>query len=173
MTFWHIIRIAAAYKLVSIVGTEIHRYLKQKILRKQIKNNSLNRWDYYLENKLLKNYSKYFESLGDIKLVPDFDIVGSVANVPNKCKIKVYQNTGQLIANIECDNKPVIKKSFDNHYIDIEISKFKFTPINDKSGKKGNKDYLGSTNGQDYRSIEEDSLLATRVGSIIKRTKRT
>mgnify|MGYP003116196759 CR=1 FL=1 len=170
MTFWHIIRIAAAYKLVSIVGTELHRYVKHKILRKQIKNNSLNRWDYYLENKLLKNYSKYFESLGEIKLVPDFDLVGSVANVPSKCKIKVYNDDGEHIALIECSNKPTIKKNFNNYYIDIEIVKFKFTPKNGTSERKRSKSLVGSTNERNNGTVEEDTQLNERISRIIKRS---
>ena len=171
MGFLGIVRIAVAYKLVSIVGTEIHRYIKHKIFTKHTKNNSMNRWEYYLENKLLKNYAKYLESFGDVKLVPDFNVSGPVANVPNQCAIKVYDGDNKELATIEWENKPVIKKSFNNHFIDIEIAKFKITP-KQKKVENRRKRNLASVDSDDSETSTEDASIVKRVSNIIKNTRR-
>lgn len=171
MGFMGIIRIAVAYKLVSIIGTEIHRYIKHKIFTKHTKNNSMNRWEYYLENKLLKNYAIYLESFGDVKLVPDFTVSGPVANVPSQCAIKVYDGDNKEVATIECQNRPVIKKSFNNHYIDIEIAKFKVTPKENKSESR-TRSVVAKTNKSDSSAAAEDTSIVQRIGNIIKHSKR-
>lgn len=171
MGFIGIVRIAVAYKLVSIIGTELHRYIKHKIFSKQIKNNSMNRWEYYLEHKLLKTYAKYLESFGEVKLIPDFEISGPVANVPSVCSIKVYNANNKHVATIECKNKPVIKKSFNNHYIDIEIVKFKVTSKDDKIEKRS-RNIVAQSNKSDNCTIKEDPSIIQRIGNIIKYSKR-
>ena len=171
MGFLGIVRIAIAYKLVSIVGTELHRYIKHKMFTKHTKNNSMNRWEYYLENKLLKNYAKYLESFGDVKLVPDFNVSGPVANVPNQCAIKVYDGDDKELATIECETKPVIKKSLNAHYIDIEIAKFKITPKN-KNVENRQKRNMAPINSDDSETLTEDASIVKRVGNIIKNTRK-
>ena len=171
MSFLGIVRIAVAYKLVSIIGTELHRYIKHKMFSKRVKTNSMNRWEYYLEYKLLKGYTKYLESFGNVKLIPDFEISGPVSNVPNKCAINVYNEEDKLVATIECQNKPVIKKSFNSHYIDIEIVKFKVTPKNYKIEKRST-NIVEQTNKSNNYTIEENPSIVQRIGNIIKHTKR-
>jgi len=170
MGFLHVVRIAVAYKLVSIIGTEVHRYIKQKVYAKQTRNNSKNRWDYYLENELLKKYSKYLKSFGDIKLVPDFAVSGSIANIPRHVKIKVYKDD-KVIATIDCENKPVIKKMFDSHYIDTEIVKFKVVTKNEDIGK-ANGNPMESTDERNNGEVEGDPSVLQRVSSIIGMSKR-
>lgn len=167
MGFLSIVRIAVAYKLVSILGTELHRYVKRRIYTNNVKNNSMNRWEYYLENKLLKNYSQFLESFGEIKLVPDFDVSGPVADVPNKCIIKVYNLDSLHIATIQCQNKAVIKKQFNSHYIDVEIAKFKVTPKDDKVEKRS-RNIMAQTDKSDSNTATEDSSIVKRIGNIIK-----
>ena len=171
MGFIGIIRIAVAYKLVSIIGTEVHRYIKRRMFTKHVKNNSMNRWEYYLEHKLLKNYAVYLESFGDVKLIPDFEVSGPVANVPSKCTIKVYSGDNKELATIECINKPVIKKNFNTHYIDVEIAKFKVIPKNVKIEKRS-RNIVAQTNKSDSITIAEDTSIVQRIGNIIKNTKR-
>tara|TARA_R110002167_G_scaffold48013_4_gene141921 strand:- start:1077 stop:1586 length:510 start_codon:yes stop_codon:yes gene_type:complete len=167
MGFLGIIRIAVAYKLVSILGTELHRYVKRRIYTNNVKNNSMNRWEYYLENKLLKNYSQFLESFGEIKLVPDFNVSGSISDVPNKCNIKVYDLDNIHIATIQCQNKAVIKKQFNTHYIDVEIAKFKVTPKDDKVEKRS-RNIMAQTNKSNSITATEDTSIIKRISNIIK-----
>ena len=124
MNLLNIVKIAAIYKIVAILGTEIHRYIKYRSFKHRVKNDSMSRWNYYLEYKLMPKVGHTLKKMyGDnLKMLPQFPVRGNISDIPVKTKIFIYgSETDLLLGTIFVINEITIKKSVGSTYIDINI----------------------------------------------------